>query len=57
MRRLLVADQERIVDAIKDGNRTEAKKRMREHILNTRKKALEALLRDRLKSAAEDAIT
>lgn len=53
MRRRLVSDQEKIMNAIKQRNRTEAKKRMREHILNTKKSALAALLRDRLKSVTD----
>jgi DNA-binding GntR family transcriptional regulator len=56
IRSLLVSDHEKIMNAIKQGNRTEAKKRMREHILNTKKKALEALLRDKLNAIVEESI-
>lgn len=56
IRRLLVSDHEKIMNAIKQGNRAEAKKRMREHILNTKKKALEALLRDKLKTIVDENI-
>lgn len=54
IRRLLISDHEKIMNAIKQGNRAGAKKQMREHILNTKKKALEALLRDKLKTIVEE---
>lgn len=53
IRRLLVSDHEKIMHAVKQGNRSEAKKRMREHILNTKKRALEALLRDKLQTIVQ----
>jgi DNA-binding GntR family transcriptional regulator len=50
IRRMLISDHEKIMHAIKQGNRVAAKKRMREHIINTKQKALEALLRDKLQT-------
>ncbi len=53
VRRILVSDHEKILDAIKKKDKAEAKKRMREHLFNTKKKALEALLRDRLRDISD----
>jgi DNA-binding GntR family transcriptional regulator len=54
VRRLLVTDHEKILGAIKKRDKVEAKTWMKEHMLNTKKKALEALLRDRLREISGD---
>lgn len=48
VRQMLVSDHERIVAAIKAGNKAEAKRVMRKHTANTKTKILQVLLRDRL---------
>lgn len=49
----LVAEHQKILDALKKKDRVEAKKRMREHLLNAKKRALEVLLMDRLREISE----
>jgi DNA-binding GntR family transcriptional regulator len=52
VRATLVSDHGRIVAAIRAGNKTEAKKLMREHTATTKKNILQVLLRDRLREIA-----
>lgn len=57
IRRMLISDHEKILIALKKKDKAEAKKRMSEHISNTKKKALEVLLRDRLARIASETET
>lgn len=54
VRAMLISDHERIVAAIKAGNKDEAKKRMREHTSNTKQKILQVVLKDRLREIANE---
>jgi|WetSurMetagenome_2_1015567.scaffolds.fasta_scaffold46115_2 DNA-binding GntR family transcriptional regulator len=52
VRAMLVSDHSRIAAAIKAGNKVEAKKLIRKHSANTKKKILQVLLEDRLREIA-----
>ncbi|AFM27791.1 GntR family transcriptional regulator [Desulfomonile tiedjei] len=54
VRSMLISDHEKIVAAIKAGNKAEAKRRIREHTANTKKKILQVVLKDRLREIVNE---
>jgi DNA-binding GntR family transcriptional regulator len=52
VRAMLVSDHSRIAAAIKAGNKADAKRIIREHTANTKKKILQVILEDRLREIA-----
>jgi len=54
VRSMLISDHEKIVIALKAGNKAEAKRRMREHTANTKQKILQVVLKDRLRAIADE---